>query len=225
MKLDGVIARRHLSALTILSSVCLALLGLRFVLTETTRYWFIPENLALAWMSLFLSWLLVGQLKQRRWSSWQNIILSALWLIFLPNTWYVLTDFIHVYPTGEISELFDIVLMSSLVISGFALGFSGLYMIHKEILKRLEPTRAGLLVAVILLISSFGIYLGRDLRWNAWDVITDPGGLVIDVSDRVIDPLGHPRAFNVTGLFFILLGSSYLAIYKALPPDSSLKKN
>lgn len=224
MELRGALSRRQLSALAILSLVCLLLFGFRVVATETFRYWFVPENLALAWVSLFFSWLLVGQLRKHRWLSWQNIALSVLWIIFLPNTWYVLTDFIHVYSTGEISELYDIVLISSLVINGFTLGFIGLYMIHKELLKRFDAVRAGWIVTLILLISSFGIYLGRDLRWNAWDVLTNPAGLAIDVSDRVIDPLGHPRAFNITGLFFVLLGTSYWAICTALPPSGSLKK-
>ncbi len=216
--------RKYASALIIVSLVCLALFALRVAATESLRYWFVPENLFLAWVSLGLSLLLVAQLKLRRWLSWRNMALTVAWLIFLPNTWYVLTDFIHVYPTGEISELYDIVLMSSLTICGFALGFTSLYMVHKELLKRTSSARAGVLVALVLLISSFGIYLGRDLRWNAWDVVTDPSGLVIDVSDRVIDPLGHPRAFNVTGLFFVLLGTSYWAVWQAASANNKLPK-
>lgn len=200
-------------AVGLLSGLCLGLFFLRIAMTGTVRYWFIPENLALAWLSFVFAWLLLIELKKRRWATWQNISLSILWLFFLPNSWYVLTDFVHVAPTGEISQVYDIVMMFSLVICGFILGFTSLYIFHKQFLKRWSATVSHGVVAGILLLSSFAIYLGRDLRWSTWDVVANPGGIILDVSDRVIDPFGHPRAINVTGLFFVLLGSIYLAIW------------
>jgi uncharacterized membrane protein len=209
---------RYLKAVGLISLLCLAFFVVRLVLTGSSAYLFIPGNLALAWLGLFFGWVLVHQLKITRWASWQNIALSFLWLFFLPNTWYVLTDFIHVYPTGDISELYDIVMVGTLVISGFILGFTSLFLIHKELLKRFGNRRAGQLVTGIILLASFAIYLGRDLRWNSWDVVANPGGIILNVSDRLIDPLGHLRAFNVTGLFFVLLSVIYLAVWLAFGP-------
>jgi uncharacterized membrane protein len=210
--------KRFLRALGVISGLGLAFFLMRVILTGSSYYSFIPWNLLLAWLGLVFSWLLVHQLKITRWASWQNIVLSLLWLFFLPNTWYVLTDFIHVYATGEISELYDIVMINTLVVSGFALGFTSLYMVHKELFKRFGEKRSLYLVAGIILLSSFAIYLGRNLRWNSWDVIANPGSLIINVSDRIIDPLGHMRAFNVTGLFFVLLSVMYGAIWLVLRP-------
>ena len=209
---------RYLKAVGLISLLCLAFFVVRLVLTGSSAYLFIPGNLVLAWLGLFFGWVLVQQLKITRWASWQNIALSFLWLFFLPNTWYVLTDFIHVYPTGDISELYDIVMVGTLVISGFILGFTSLFLIHKELLKRFGNRRAGQLVAGIILPASFAIYLGRDLRWNSWDVVANPSGIILNVSDRLIDPLGHLRAFNVTGLFFVLLSVMYLAVWLAFGP-------
>ena len=210
--------KRYLQSLGLLSGLCLAFFVVRLVLTGSSAYLFIPGNLALAWLGLFFGRVLVHQLKITRWASWQNIALSFLWLCFLPNTWYVLTDFIHVYPTGEISEFYDIVMVGSLVITGFILGFTSLYLVHRELLKRFGNRRAGQLVTGIILLASFAIYLGRDLRWNSWDVVTNPNGVILNVSDRLIDPLGHLRAFNVTGLFFVLLRVMYLAVWLAFGP-------
>jgi uncharacterized membrane protein len=206
---------RYLKSVGLISGLCLAFFVVRLILTGSSAYLFIPGNLVLAWLGLFFGWVLVYQLKVTRWVSWQNIALSFLWLFFLPNTWYVLTDFIHVYPTGDISELYDIVMVGSLVMTGFILGFTSLYLVHRELLKRFGNIRAGYLVAGIILLSSFAIYLGRDLRWNSWDVAANPSGIILNVSDRLIDPLGHLRAFNVTGLFFVLLSVMYLAIWLA----------
>lgn len=206
-----------MEAVGLISFSCLFLFFSRAIVTGTPRYWFIPENLFLAWLSLIFAWLLVGRLRHSRWSSWQNIGLSAAWLFFLPNSWYVLTDFIHVYPTDEVSEIFDIGLISLLVISGFTLGFTSLYMVHKQFLKRFSRLASHSYIGVILALASFAIYLGRYLRWNTWDIIADPGGIILNVSDRLLNPLAYPGAFNTTLLLFFVLGVIYVAILKVLP--------
>lgn len=207
-------ARHYVEALGLVSLLCLAMLGFRAQATGSTRYWFIPENLLLAWAGLAFGWLLVEQLKVRRWLSWQNIIFSVVWLFFLPNTWYVLTDFLHVYPTGEISELYDIAMVGMLVMTGFVLGFTSLYVVHKELMKRFSPAESWVGIEAVLLLASFAIYLGRVLRWNSWDLVTNTSGLIINVSDRVADPSGNPHAWSMTGLFFVVLSISYLAVYR-----------
>jgi len=218
MEADSLVTKRFLAAFGMITGLTLAMLGFRFLATGTLRYWFIPENLALAWLALAFGWLLIAELGKHRWLSWQNVVLSIIWLVFLPNTWYVLTDFLHIYPTGEISQIFDIAMMGSLIFCGFGLGFASLYLVHKELLKRLAARTAYLIVAGVLLLSSFGIYLGRDLRWSTWDVVSNPGGIILNISDRVVDPFGHPRAINVTILFFIFLLTLYGAFWIVTGP-------
>lgn len=212
---------RYLAAVGLLSAAAIVMLGLRILLTGTARYWFVPENLALAWAGLFWAWLLCRELKTRRWLSWQNLGLSFLWLVFLPNTWYVLTDFIHIYPNGEVSQLFDIVLMSLLVFTGFILGFTSLFLIHRELLARLSSFKSYMLIELTIFSSSFAIYLGRDLRWNSWDVIKNPGYILINLSDRIIDPFGSQRALNVTLMFFMMISIIYLAFWIFTRPSDS----
>lgn len=219
-----VIERRYLQAAGLLSSFCLALFFFRGLLTGHLEFIFIPGNLFLAWMALLFAWLLSRQLGLQPWSSWQNLSLTFIWLVFLPNTWYVLTDFIHLYPTGEVSQLFDVVLISSLVFPGFILGFTSLYLVHKELLKRVGDLASNITVTLIILLASFAIYLGRDLRWNTWDIITNPTGLIINVSDRFLDPFSHPRALNVTVLFFILLSTLYFSFWLFARPLQKVKK-
>lgn len=205
--------RSFVESIGLLSFLCLGLFMFRTLLTGHMDFLFVPGNLALAWLALVFSWLLVEQLRSKLWSSWQALSLTVLWLITLPNAWYVLTDYIHVFPTGEVSELFDITLISTLVFCGFLLGFASLYLVHKEFLNRVTSSVSWVLVTFVILVSSFAIYLGRDLRWNTWDVIANPEGIIINVSDRVLDPFGHPRALNVTLLFFVLLSVLYVSFW------------
>src|SRR5207248_883380 len=124
--------KRFVKAVGLLSVLCLGLFLFRIVFTHSLRYWFISGNLALACASLIFGWLLIERLKTYYWDNWLNLLLTLLWLIFLPNSWYVLTDLIHVYPSSEINQLYDITLISSLVVCGFFLGFSSLYVVHRE---------------------------------------------------------------------------------------------
>lgn len=212
------VEKRFVGFIGWLSLLCISLFLVRVAVTGVWRFSFVVENLALAWLGLFFGWLLANQLLNRNWLSWQNVLLTILWLMFLPNTWYVLTDFIHVSVTGEISQLYDIVLIATLVFSGFIMGFASLFIVHREFLGRLGRAVSAEIVTLVILLSSFTIYLGRDLRWNTWDVITNPAGVVLNVSDRVIDPLGNPRALNVTALFFILIWVMYFGLWSFIGP-------
>ncbi|MEX1995507.1 MAG: DUF1361 domain-containing protein [Candidatus Saccharimonadales bacterium] len=215
--------RRYVKAIGLLSVLCLFLFIFQEVAVGSIRYWFIPENLGLSWLSLLFAWVLARQLKVRRWASWQNIALTILWLGFLPNAWYVLTDFLHIYPSGDTTQLYDIVLLSTLVVSGFIVGFTSLYLVHQELHKRLGARWGLLIIDGVILLSSFAIYLGRFLRWNTWDVVTNPSGVILNVSDRIIDPLGYPRALTLTALFFLFIGVIYRAIWFFMKPYTNGK--
>ena len=205
--------RRQQLALFLPAGLCILLYLIRVIHTRDWTDWFLIENLSLAYLPLGFSALLVKNLKRWPWFSLPNLALSALWLIFLPNAWYVLTDYVHTSPTGQINQLYDIVFVTSLVIAGFIAGFTSLRMVHKELLKRLEFKTCTAVIALILFISSFAIYVGRDLRWSSWDVVSNPGGIALDVSDRVIHPLGHPSSWNMTGSVFLLLVTLYASLW------------
>lgn len=207
----SLVQRSFVKSLFGLSLVCIFLYVIRIIASDSFRYGFIPWNLSLIWIALFISYLTSERLKKV--VDYKTLALLVLWIGFLPNTWYVLTDFVHVYPTGEVSQLYDIVLIASLVVVGFIAGFTSLFLVHKRLIPIIGSKISGYVMAGVLLISSFGIYLGRDLRWNTWDVISNPAGILVDLTDRIIDPLGHPRFITMTGLFFILLGSIYLGIW------------
>ncbi len=184
-------------------------------------YSFVPLNLVLAWVPAVFAWLLVKEVKNRRWTSWQCVALSVLWLAFLPNAWYVLSDFIHIQQYGQPGRIYDILMFSALSLSGMTLGFASLYLVHRELLKRYGGIWVAFWVGLVILVCSFAVYLGRELRWNTWDIVRDPGGLVITVSDRVVAPLDYPGTLSITLLFFVFLSAVYTAIWVVV---NSLRK-
>lgn len=171
-------------------------------------------NLFLAWVAFGLSVLLYRLLVRRRWSEWLPLLLTVVWLCFLPNTFYMLTDYIHV-PEGDTENItYNVVLFTSFISVSVALGFASLALIHSELRRRLPARTAWGIVAVILLLVSLAIYIGRYLRWNTWDILTEPAGILFDMSERVLNPTAHPQTFVTTFLFFVLLSSGYYGVWK-----------
>jgi uncharacterized membrane protein len=156
----------------------------------------------------------VARLRHKPWLSAGNIILSLLWVGFLPNAFYIASDMVHLTNTGPISLLYDVVMFISFTFNGFILGYLSLYAVHNRLKKRFSNQAAFGMVAAVLLLCSFAIYLGRYLRWNSWDVLFNPAGLVFDVSEPFINPTSHPQVFTTTLMFFVLLASIYIVCYQ-----------
>jgi uncharacterized membrane protein len=203
-------------ALLLSSTASATLFLIRVASGGTWRYLFMLWNLILAWLPLAFAWWLVRRLKKGRWWSWQGLLLTALWLGFLPNSFYIVSDFIHLRATGEVGLLYDVVVLSAFVFNGLVLGFISICLVHLELLKRIRARYAHSLIVLVLLLCSFAIYLGRYLRWNTWDILVNPAGILFDVSDRFINPAAYPRTFSTTASFFVLLGMMYLVGWHAV---------
>jgi len=107
--------RRLLVTLLLSSGVSIGLLLARILSTNTYDYWFLAWNLLLAWVPLGFAWWLVWRLRTTSWLNLLNIVLTLLWLGFLPNAFYLASDLIHLQETGDISLLFDIVMLISFI--------------------------------------------------------------------------------------------------------------
>lgn len=203
-------------ALIATNALSVLLFGLRLVGADNFRYWFMLWNLLLAWVAPLIAWWLVRRLRSGKWRTWQNIGLTLLWLGFLPNSFYMVSDLIHVQQTGEISVYFDTVLFVSFVLNGFVAGFIGIMLVHREILRRVSALRAWLVLTLVFVLSGYAIYLGRVLRWNTWDGLFQPAALLFDVSDNILNPLAHPQAFVVTFSFALLIGVFYVFAWEVV---------
>jgi len=159
---------------------------------------------------------LLVTLRHQPWSSWQGIFLSMLWLGFLPNSFYMVSDFIHLHDVARVDYVFDAVMFTLFILNGLLLGYLSLLMVHVALRTRLRASATVWMLGGILLLCSFAIYLGRDLRYNTWDVLVNPAGILFDVSDNIVDPTAHPQAFTTTLTFFVFLTSVYWVIWHLL---------
>jgi uncharacterized membrane protein len=177
-------------------------------------------NLFLAWIPFALALLLYD--RHRRGARLvQLLALGLLWLLFFPNAPYIVTDFRYLTDLTGKTFWFEGLLIGTAAVTGLLLGFMSLYLIQ-AIVRRVAGTRyAWLFVFVALALSSVGVYLGRVLRWNSWDVFVRPGSLLAELARVLVDPFAHPRPIAMTILFTSFLLASY-AIFYSLARTSSL---
>lgn len=208
--------QRLIAALIVSNLVSVLLFMIRVFEAQNIRFWFLLWNLVLAWVPLAIVLFIRERLKTTLWMAWQNIALTILWVGFLPNSFYIVSDLIHLHATGEVSIIFDAVMFMSFIFNGFVAGFASVFLIHNMLLTRFKREYVHGIVAFVLLLCSFAIYLGRNLRWNTWDILVNPAGILFDVSERVINPFSHSEVFSTTALFFVLLGSIYTVAWQFL---------
>ncbi len=205
-----------LKTLLLSSLASLLLLIIRVAVSGNLKFWFLAWNLFLAWMPLLFALGLWLNLSKKPLLHWQNVALGILWLGFLPNSFYLMSDLIHLQSSGETSVLYDVAMIMSFVINGLILGYLSTFMVHMELKKRLSTVKTNTILALVFLACGFAIYLGRYLRWNTWDIVVNPAGLLFDLSERVINPVVHVQTYVVTFVFFVLISSIYLVVYELI---------
>jgi uncharacterized membrane protein len=126
----------------------------------------------------------------------------------------MISDYMHLQDYQRVDIVFDTVMFSSFVMTGLLLGYTSLYLVHKELNRRIKERTAWLWVSGLLALCSFAIYLGRDLRWNTWDVLLNPAGILFDVSEAIVHPASHLLVFTTTATFFVFLLSLYASVWQ-----------
>lgn len=200
---------RIVRALIISNLACVVFFGMRVAVARNFDYWYLFWNLLLAWIPVPISVVLVRVLHQKTWWEPLPIVLTMLWLGFLPNSFYLITDLIHLHNTGDVGLLFDVTFFMSFIWNGILAGILSMVIVHREINRRQGELIGSILISLVIMMASFAIYLGRSLRWNTWDVVINPAGVLFDVGERFINPLAHPQVISTTMTFIVLIGIMY----------------
>ncbi len=181
----------------------LALLMCRLKFTQSFQYLFLVWNIFLAGIPYLLS----SYLKIQGGSIQKLTILGGIWLLFLPNAPYIITDFIHLRYAGDSAIWMDIIILFSFAASGLFL-----YLVSLADMQKIFTTYFGgkisrMIITSVPFLCGFGIYLGRVLRWNSWDILGNPGELLVSIANILLNPGAHSEAWFITfgfGLFLTL---------------------
>ena len=193
---------------TILSG---CLLAYRFHLSGTlTYFWLFFPNLFLAWIPFWAACLI-------RWMvhSWRRdwlflLIPGAVWLFFLPNAPYMLTDLLHLSVVKESTPIhLDLLVILSSAVTAYFLGFSSLFLLQELLAERFNRIVSWVFSFVVLWLCGIGVYLGRFLRWNSWDLVDRPLSIILDT----LDILKQTEAASFVIVFSLFLCSTYAIFY------------
>ena len=181
---------------------------MRLLYTNTRIYYFLFWNLFLAFIPWFIASILyVNKIRNKI----AITVLTLIWLLFFPNAPYILTDIIHLGIGNNAPLWFDLILLLSYSFTGMLYGFVSLYMIEDKLNSIIKRKTYGIIPILLIYLSCFGIYLGRFLRWNSWDVISNISSLFVDIKNRIIDPFQYVATWGFTILFGTLLNVIYFS--------------
>ena len=172
-----------------------------------STYGFLLWNLFLAAIPFAISTLLLWKSPGSR---VVFVAIAGVWLLFFPNAPYVLTDLIHLWARPEVPLWYDLFLILSFASTSLMLGLVSLFDMQEMISSRYSRMAGWAFSLASIVLGSFGIYLGRFLRWNSWDVLGNPSGLLQDILERVLNPLAHPKTIIFTLIFSAFLLLTYL---------------
>ena len=136
----------------------------------------------------------------------------ALWLLFLPNAYYIITDIIHLARRPDVPLWYDLALLVSCAGTGVMFGYFSQIEVQNVVDKRFGKAAGWAITVGALFLSAFGIYLGRFLRWNSWNALTDPLALARAVAEAFVHPGTHPNPVPVTLIFGGALTLGYAAV-------------
>lgn len=200
-----------LPSLALLSLGCLAVLAVQQRVPGHYGLEFLVWNLFLAWVPLALA-VVVQRLRATGTGRLGTRVAFAAgagaWLLFFPNAPYIVTDLIHLHhDRGERALLADGAVIGAFALTGLLLAVASLQRMHRPVVDRFGAGAGWAMVGAVSLLTGVGVYLGRVLRWNSWDLLSRPDALLADLARPLGDPLAYQRPLAVTvgfGLAFLV---------------------
>jgi len=164
----------YISALYMLFSIVLGMFLANFLVI------FLGWNMFLATCVYFLAEVYIHMKKKDAHLVFQLMILG-LFILFFPNTLYIMTDFIHFqnytffndYPNIYAFQIEDWLVFMHIGVGALYAARLGISSIHKlePVFKPIFKKYFALALSLLFLLSSAGIYIGRFLRFNSWDFL------------------------------------------------------
>ena len=193
-------------------SFTMALLAIRIWRTAELTYIFYTWNLFLAIIPFLLSRRLESQARL----GFASMLLIAGWLLFFPNAPYIITDLFHYKERPPIPKWFDLLLVTSAAWNGLLLGIASLMQVENFLAKHIKAVWVRVAVFSSMVLCGYGIYIGRFLRFNSWNIVTKPSILVHASAQHIMQPQEHLKTWGFTFLFALMFGLIYFTL-KELP--------
>lgn len=191
-------------------AVCCSLVAFRIHHTDRFYFLFLIWNLFLAFIPYVISTYMV--MRQEKFSLIKLLPFYFAWLLFFPNAPYILTDMLHLEARDEIGIWYDMGLILSFAITGLMIAYLSLIDIFEITKAKFNTITAWTLSLFNIIAGSFGVYIGRYLRYNSWDLVVCPKPLFLDIATRMIHPFDYPKTIGVTIIFSGILITGFILL-------------
>lgn len=182
----------------------------RIVIFHSLYLAYMLWNIFLAILPFVVSSILLWYANKNKLPTIIFILGSMVWILLLPNAPYIVTDLIHIGRGHGAPILFDTFLLFSSAWLGVLLFVNSLSHIEKILLYKYGNRIALIKVPSIILLVSIGVYIGRYLRFNSWDVFADPT-FFGNTWQGVVHPINITEAIIFITTCFFFLCMSYWA--------------
>jgi uncharacterized membrane protein len=204
--------RNEVDRILILSiAFSIAMVMARVVYTGKFSYSWLIWNLFLAWVPYVItSWLQKQPAIQQH--RLKFLIIAGVWLLFVPNTFYILTDLFHLDEHHNVPNWFDLTLIISFAWNGLLLGILSIRQMERMVQRYFPAKHELVFIYPIMWLCAIGVYIGRYARFNSWDIVTNPFGLCVYLVKMTIHPVQYVYAWGMVACFSVFMTLVYLTI-------------
>jgi len=189
------------------------LLCARIFITGYMTYLFLVWNLFLAFIPYAITqWFSVNTRITE--SRVKFAVVLFLWLLFIPNSFYILTDLFHLDEFDSAPKWFDLLLIFSFAWNGIVLGIVSIRRIEMILEKIRGRSFSLLIVFIVMWLNAFGVYIGRYLRFNSWDIVSQPFSLFKEMFEVLFHPVKNRMEWGMIAVYAIFMTVLYITINK-----------
>jgi uncharacterized membrane protein len=193
------------------NSFSLSLMVFRIWYAGHLLFAFLEWNLFLAFVPFAISKTMAGLLINKKLKFAIGIF---LWIVFLPNSFYIITDLFHLDMNGDVPLWYDLALLWSFAWNGLLFGILSVRQMELLVEKHIDKKLGLFFVLPVMALNGFGVYIGRYMRFNSWDVLTSPLQLINDICYLFIHPVRNRFDWSMILCYSILLTLIYYTLKK-----------
>lgn len=204
---------RYVKVLILFTIADLAILALRNHIVGTDFFNFLKSNMFSGILPLVIA--LIIKWLDKRLNSFLFVVGCLIWLLFYPNSPYMISDLIHPYQESMDQVhptliVYDTFIVFSIAMLSVFYGFVSLKIIFTLFKKRYGSKKAHAFIIFSLIMSCLGFYIGRELQSGtdfgngylySWQFFTEPLFVLETVWDHLFPIHENKPAWFMMVLF------------------------
>jgi uncharacterized membrane protein len=184
------------------------LVMLRIIIFGKYSLIYLLWNIFLAFLPFMISSIMFNFANEKKLKTIIFFIFGIVWLLLIPNSPYIITDLIHIGEIRKVPLLFDSFLIFGSASLGLLLGMHSMYDMERIIKMKFKKNVNILMITIFAFIIGFGVFLGRFLRFNSWDVFASPVSILNGIKE-----IFSNRSETVESLLYTVLFSVFILVF------------